>query len=251
MRGVRGVGLALVDPRACRCCWRSGCRPPTRRQRRRRVVAQDAVGAGLVLRPRQHHEGWLGGTSSPVSGDAVGADRDQRVVGAQRHEHRAAALDGLVDAVVEELAEEREQRVVRRREADVRRHVRDEQRLVRPGRSRAERGATAAGRTRRRPGCRPVRGRGTAAAATAAGLVDVWSTIRFEIRRGCESKTLPFFCAYETWAQAGPKPGGASSACAEDRGRQARERLVRGRELLAAREQVVARSIDRAQAVGW
>src|SRR5205814_4236087 len=36
---------------------------------------------------------------------------------------------------------------------------------------------------------------GNCAAATAAGLVDVWSTIRLLIRRGCESKTKPFFCA--------------------------------------------------------
>src|SRR3954466_850030 len=35
---------------------------------------------------------------------------------------------------------------------------------------------------------------GNPAAATAAGLVDVWSTIRLLIVRGCESKTLPFFC---------------------------------------------------------
>src|SRR3954447_12224053 len=35
---------------------------------------------------------------------------------------------------------------------------------------------------------------GNAAAATAAGLVDVWSTIRLLTTRGPESKTLPFFC---------------------------------------------------------
>jgi len=35
---------------------------------------------------------------------------------------------------------------------------------------------------------------GNPAAATAAGLVDVWSTIRLLIVRGCESKTLPFVC---------------------------------------------------------
>ena len=48
----------------------------------------------------------------------------------QRHDHRAATLDGLVDAMVEELTEEREQAVVRRRKADVGGHVGDEQRLV-------------------------------------------------------------------------------------------------------------------------
>src|SRR4029077_14513943 len=38
---------------------------------------------------------------------------------------------------------------------------------------------------------------GNCAAATAAGFVDVWSTIRLLIVRGWESKTKPFFCAYE------------------------------------------------------
>src|SRR3979409_1929511 len=46
------------------------------------------------------------------------------------------------------------------------------------------------------PGARCVR-TGNSAAAIAAGLVDVWSTIRFEISRGCVSKTKPFFCAYD------------------------------------------------------
>ncbi len=36
---------------------------------------------------------------------------------------------------------------------------------------------------------------GKPAAATAAGLVDVWSTIRLLMVRGWESKTLPDFCA--------------------------------------------------------
>ena len=36
---------------------------------------------------------------------------------------------------------------------------------------------------------------GFAEAATAAGFVEVWSTIRLLIRRGWESKTDPFFCA--------------------------------------------------------
>src|SRR4051812_35522625 len=38
---------------------------------------------------------------------------------------------------------------------------------------------------------------GNSAAAIAAGLVDVWSTIRFEITRGWSSNTKPFFCAYD------------------------------------------------------
>src|SRR4051812_33677255 len=35
---------------------------------------------------------------------------------------------------------------------------------------------------------------GRVAAATAAGLVEVWSTIRLLITRGCESTTLPLVC---------------------------------------------------------
>src|SRR4051794_31693993 len=38
---------------------------------------------------------------------------------------------------------------------------------------------------------------GNPAAAMAAGLVEVWSTIRLLIVRGWESKTKPFFWAYE------------------------------------------------------
>jgi hypothetical protein len=45
-----------------------------------------------------------------------------------------------------------------------------------------------------RPGAPWVR-TGNAAAATAAGLVEVWSTIRLLTTRGCESNTSPFFCA--------------------------------------------------------
>ena len=44
-----------------------------------------------------------------------------------------------------------------------------------------------------RPGLPWVR-IGKPAAATAAGLVDVWSTIRLLIIRGVESKTRPVFC---------------------------------------------------------
>ena len=99
--------------------------------RLRRMVAEDAVGAGLVLRPGEHHEALARRDLVTGVGLAVRAERDERVVGLERDEDRAAALDGLVDAVVEELAEEGEDRVVRRREADVGGHVRDEEGLVR------------------------------------------------------------------------------------------------------------------------
>src|SRR4029077_12860761 len=53
----------------------------------------------------------------------------------------------------------------------------------------------------------PCERTGNCAAATAAGLSDVWSTIRLLITRGCESKTNPFFCAYVVGGPAGaPSP---------------------------------------------
>ena len=107
--------------------------------RRGRVgVAQNAVRARLVGRPGQRHEPLACGqvVSRLVRGgvgvvveDVVRAC-DERVVRPQRDEHRAAAALGrLVDTVVEELAEDRKQSVERRREADVRGHVRDEERV--------------------------------------------------------------------------------------------------------------------------
>src|SRR6185503_10975185 len=58
---------------------------------------------------------------------------------------------------------------------------------------------------------------GNWAAATAAGLSDVWSAIRLLMIRGCESKTKPFFWAYEddgTAGLPGPRnPAGTPSAC--------------------------------------
>src|SRR3954449_11044377 len=58
-----------------------------------------------------------------------------------------------------------------------------------------------------RPGLPWVR-TGNSAAATAAGLVDVWSTIRLLIVRGCESTTLPLPLYV---GSAGGKPGGEAS----------------------------------------
>ena len=93
---------------------------------------------------------------------------------------------------------------------------------------------------------------GNPAAATAAGLVEVWSTIRLLMTRGCESKTLPVLLRVATSAGTGApgrRAGGIGLGVAEVRRRQPRERLVRGGERLAAREQVVARAVDGAQAV--
>ena len=88
--------------------------------------------------------------------------------------------------MIEELAEECHPRVERRAQAGVRLDVRDEvDRLIIGG---AEQ-AVQAGADRRSwsPGC-------AAAAATAAGLFAVWSTIRLLIVRGSESKTTPLVC---------------------------------------------------------
>ncbi len=103
VRGMRGVGLVLVD---------EGCR----------LVGVLGAGGGG---PRQHHE--VGGAAFDV----------ERIVRLQRNEDRfVAALVDEVEAVIEELAEEREPRVERRRETFVGRHVRN-------GQKRAERNGIA------------------------------------------------------------------------------------------------------------
>ena len=101
MRGMRGVGLVLVD------------------ERRRRVDRPDIIGrahdAIVPCRnrgPCQHHE------------VGVAALDIERIVRLQRNEHgAAAALVDEVEAVIEELAEQREPRVERRRQSFVRRNV--------------------------------------------------------------------------------------------------------------------------------
>ena len=174
VRGVRRVGLALVDERRVGV-WSSG---------RRRRCGSMPSGPGRIVAAGQGHEPQLGGRSSPLprmwSGPAT-----QRVVGLQRHEDGAvAAVGDLVEAVVEELAEDREQRVERRRQADVGRDVRDEERLVR--RHAAGRDVTggvagsASSCTARRPGC-PACGPGSRPRRWPPG----WS--RSGRRSGCRS----------------------------------------------------------------
>ena len=86
--------------------------------------------------------GWFWARVSTMNAQARAAGRRRcRAMWSGRRSSGSSAFSGtktvpppltrLVDAVVEELAEEGEQRVVRRREADVGGHVRDEQRLVR------------------------------------------------------------------------------------------------------------------------
>ena len=108
MRRVGGVRLALVDER------RDGVGAVVDVVGR----AQDAVRAGQVGGPRQDHE--VVRAALHVEG----------VVGQQGDEHRAAAaLADEVEAMIEELAEQRHPGVERRGEAGVRRDVVDEQAL--------------------------------------------------------------------------------------------------------------------------
>jgi hypothetical protein len=99
MGRVRGVGLALVDP------GRVGV------QRVLDVVAgaQDSVRAGLVLAAGQHHERLVGRDLVAAVRPAVRTELDQRIVSLERDEDGAATLHRLVDAVIEELTEQREQ----------------------------------------------------------------------------------------------------------------------------------------------
>ena len=147
------------------------------------------------------------------------------------------------------------QRVVRRREADVGGHVGDEERLVRRHAGRAP-----VVRVRRRVRVRSCTARpawpcvrtGKLAAATAAGFVEVWSTIRLLMVRGCESTTLPFSDLYDVGpgGPTAPRPGVRILGVAEHRRLgQPRELLVGRGEPLASREQVVARAVDGPQAV--
>ena len=63
----------------------------------------------------QGHEPQTLGDLVAVADDAVGSGDHERVIVLQRNEHGAvAAVGDLVEAVIEELAEDREQRVVRR-----------------------------------------------------------------------------------------------------------------------------------------
>ena len=103
MGGVRRIGLVLVDERS-----RGVDRPDIVSR------AHDSVGARRNGCAGQHHE--VGGAALNV----------QRIVRLQRDEHRAAAaLVDEIETVIEELAEQREPRVERGREPDIRRDVGD------------------------------------------------------------------------------------------------------------------------------
>ena len=137
----------------------------------------------LVARVRTMKR-WSGGGGSPGRPPCRPTPSAPTISGSsglQRDEHRAAvALGDEVEAVVEELAEQREPRVVRRGEALVRRPVRDEE-LVR----RLRVAVVIDRASRRRSRCRGL---------TAAGLFAVWSTIRLLTARGSSPATMPRFC---------------------------------------------------------
>ena len=134
MGRMRGVGLVLIDPR-----------------RRLIDAVVNVVGRSHdAVRTRQHR---CAGHHHEVG---RAARDEQRIVRLQRHDHVAvAALVHEVEAVIEELAEEREHQIERRREPEVGRDVRDEQRAgIRVGNRRE------AGRRRAHEAARAARVRG-------------------------------------------------------------------------------------------
>ena len=81
--------------------------------------AADTVRAELILRTGEHHECPTSGDFIAGAGDAVRTSGDQRVVSFEGNKYGAAALDRLVDPVVEELTEKGEQGVLGRRQSNV------------------------------------------------------------------------------------------------------------------------------------
>ena len=243
--GVRGVRLALVDPGRVRVVGVLD------------VVggAQDAVRTGLVLRPGQHHEPQVRAQVVGVAEDVV-RPRDQRVVGVERHEDRATALDGLVDPVVEELAEEGEEGVVRRREADVRRDVGDVQGLERRHAARGNlddrRGCSRRWVRRAREQARvalgPDRDPGCShGGRVRRGLVD--DQVADDPRLRVDDRALLLRVA--------GRPGSTHREARRDRlgvlenwCGETREGRVRRAEVLPTGDQVVARAVDGPQTVG-
>jgi hypothetical protein len=217
--GMRRVGLVLID------------------ERRRRVLllvdvvggAEDAVGTGPHRGARLHHEAERRRQIVGRAEHTVGSG-DERIVGLERNEDRAvAALGDEVEAVIEELAEEREPGIERRREARVRRHVRNEVDLpvVGGAEDAVQAGAgdeLRARRLRRRRHRRRVVGR----------LVD--DQIADGARGGVDD------------GAAGLRIGRPGLRRAEHRIGQAREDGVGGAKLALTEDKIVERSVDRAQA---
>ncbi len=117
VRGMRGVGLVLVDERS------RGVGVLMHVVGR----AEDAVGTGQHGGPRLDHEAQLGRQVVGRTEDIVGAG-NERVVRVQRHEDRTiATLGDEIETMVEELAEEGEPGVKWRADPGVRLDVGEEE----------------------------------------------------------------------------------------------------------------------------
>ena len=113
MRGMRGVGLALVYERAVGV---------------KRVA--EAISASHDTAACHNHEPRVGRQIIRGAKYVVIAS-DQRIVSLERHNYRAiATVVDLVQTMVKELTEDREQTVKWRREAHVCGHVLNEQSLI-------------------------------------------------------------------------------------------------------------------------
>ena len=154
--------------------------------------AEDPVGTGLVLRAGQHHEPWLRRHLVAGAGLAVRAEGDQRVVGLSGTKTVPPLLTvwstpwskNWPKNVNSELyGGERPTSVVT---FGMNRVWCDGTQPA--GTRHGGRPRVRIGGAREQPGF-PWRPDRNPAAATAAGFVDVWSTIRLLMMRGCESKT--------------------------------------------------------------
>ena len=197
VRGVRAVGLALVDERR--------------------------GGVGLAIVGGTHNTIGACGTHSPWQHHEVGrtAFDEQRVVRLQRDEHDVGAAFGdQVQAVVEELAEEGHPGVEAGGQADVGRHVGDEEhfRVISGAEYPIDAGADH---------------RGGAAIGLDRGRV---------VRRLVDDQV-----ADGTWLRVGNRTG-AGIGAGEGRTEQAQERVVGGAELALPGHQVVVAAIHGTQA---
>ena len=226
--------------------------------------AELPIGSGQILRAGHHHE------------VGRGARHIERIVRRQRNEDRAvgAVLADQVDAVVEELAEEREEAVGGRRQAGVGRDVGNEQALWQSGdglaarggigrrREVAERGDVVSGAENAvRAGERGAGIVGGAVDAVRAGqrVVAIAGAELAELRllggergrvgRGLIGDQIADRARRRVDDQsAGLRIGGARLRALEDRIGDRRERLQRRAEGAAASGQVVVRAGEFTQA---
>ena len=222
--------------------------------------AELAIGSGQILRAGQHHE------------VGRGARHIERIIRRERNEDRAvgAVLADQVDAVVEELAEEREEAVGRRRQAGVGRDVGNEQALWQSGDGLAARGGIGRRREVAKRGDivsgaeNAVRA-GERGAGVVGGAVDavrarqrvvsiagaelaqlgLLGGERSRIRRGLIGDQIADRARRRVDDQsAGLRVGGSCLRALEDRIGDGRERLQRRAEGVAAGSQVVVRASD-------